>query len=203
MFRLKIKTNKTNTYNSTIKIKEDSIFKPVKGFEDYYEISNYGVVRSKERIVICSDGQIKPIHSRYLKPRDNGNGYLFVYLWRDNKSYRRYVHRLVAEYFISNPDNLEEVNHINGNKSDNNLNNLEWCNRLYNEKVKTRILANYGGIKIYQIDYEGNIINTFDSIKECCRVLHHTFCTVQKLITSDKYIIRNNIKYKLRKDDNK
>ena len=66
-------------------IEKDSIFKPIKGFENMYEISNYGIIKSVDRNIICKDGQIKPIKSRYIRPADNGSGYKFVYLWKDNK----------------------------------------------------------------------------------------------------------------------
>ena len=119
-------------------IEKDSIFKPIKGFENMYEISNYGIIKSVDRNIICKDGQIKPIKSRYIRPADNGSGYKFVYLWKDNKQHRYYIHRLVAETFLSNPDNLSEVNHIDNNKANNNVNNLEWCDKTYNNNYGTR-----------------------------------------------------------------
>ena len=65
-------------------IEKDSIFKPIKGFENMYEISNYGIIKSVDRNIICKDGQIKHIKSRYIRPADNGHGYKFVNLWKDN-----------------------------------------------------------------------------------------------------------------------
>lgn len=61
-------------------IEKDSIFKPIKDFEDMYEISNYGIIKSVDRNIICKDGQIKPVKSRYIRPADNGHGYKFVNL---------------------------------------------------------------------------------------------------------------------------
>ena len=201
MYKYIVKVKHKQQPKPEIEVKEDSIFKPIKGFESYYEVSNYGVVISKARTVICSDGQIKPIKSRCLRPGNNGTGYLFVQLWVNNRANRRYVHRLVAEAFIDNPDKLEEVNHIDGNKSNNSVSNLEWCNRLYNERAKERIIENYHSIKVYQIDKEGNILNTFASMKQCCRKLKHTFKTVKDLINSGEYINRNFKTYKLVTDD--
>lgn len=199
MIKLKLKQKKTPKQD--IIIEENSIFKDVKGFEPFYEVSNFGVVRSKERTVICKDGKLKPIKSRYLRPGNNGSGYLFVQLWVDNIPYRRYVHRIVAETFIPNPSNLEEVNHIDGDKSNNAVSNLEWCNRLYNERTKERIIENYHSIKVYQVDKDGTILNTFASMKQCCRELKHTFKTVKDLINSGEYINKNFKTYKLVTND--
>ena len=83
-----------------------------------YSISNFGRVKNNENDYI-------------FKCQDNGRGYLkaqFVCLGKKNK----YVHRLVAEYFLDNPNNYNEVNHIDGNKYNNVYTNLEWCNRSQN-----------------------------------------------------------------------
>lgn len=197
MINFKIKIKQKKIPKQDIVIEENSIFKDVKGFEPFYEVSNFGVVRSKERTIICKDGQLKPIKSRCLRPGNNGSGYLFVQLWVDNIPYRKYIHRIVAETFIPNPSNLEEVNHIDGNKSNNAVSNLEWCNRLYNERSKIRNIANYHPNKVLQIDKQGNVIREFESMKQCCRELHHCFNSLQKFIKEGSYITKNGLTYKL------
>lgn len=87
-------------------------------FEPNYEVSNFGLVRRKD-------------NKRILKDKDNGRGYRAVHL-SHGKLY--YVHRLVAMCFLPNPNNYPQVNHINGDKSDNNVINLEWCTCSYNNK---------------------------------------------------------------------
>ncbi len=78
---------------------------------------------------------------RTLKTSDNGKGYKYYYLKHsDGSSKWYYVHRLVAQYFVDNPNNLKEVNHIDGNKANNNYNNLEWCTHKQNIELSYRHL---------------------------------------------------------------
>lgn len=95
---------------------------PVVGHEGYYEVSNLGDVRS---VRYNHKGEV--IYSRLLKPAVKAKGYLAVVLSKQNHTTNHLVHRLVASAFLSNPNHLPEVNHIDGNKSNNVVNNLEWC----------------------------------------------------------------------------
>lgn len=102
----------------------------IKNFEGCYEVSNLGNVRSIERPVYNSDGSWKrTAKSRIMKPYKMPNGYLHVSLRKGTiyKSLR--IHRLVAEHFLNNPDNLPEVNHKDCDKENNRLTNLEWTTR--------------------------------------------------------------------------
>ena len=103
--------------------KDREIWATIKGYEGLYEVSNHGNVRSLKY------GKI-----RYLKPANNGNGYYFVNLSKNGivKSFK--VHRLVANAFIDNPLNLPQINHIDEDKTNNKVENLEWCNGRYNTR---------------------------------------------------------------------
>lgn len=106
------------------------IWKCIKGFENY-EVSNYGRIKSLNYNKTGKPGILTPI--------PQSSGYVIVNLCKNGKQDIEYVHRLVAQTFISNPNNLPEVNHIDEDKSNNNANNLEWCTREYN--------MNYGTVR--------------------------------------------------------
>lgn len=106
------------------------IWKPVLGFEELYEISDLGRIRSLDKTVTYYDPRwdrvtTKFINGKFLKPA-NIRQYLFVQLRKDNSYHSRYMHRLVAEAFIPNPENKPEVNHKDRNPSNNCVSNLEW-----------------------------------------------------------------------------
>lgn len=110
------------------------IWKDIIGYEDSYQVSNLGRVKSKERI----DAVGHPWHSRILKPCPQKSGYLNVDLSRNHSKKKLRVHRLVALAFIPNPNDLPEVNHLNEDKTDNRVCNLEWCSTQDNLKYGTR-----------------------------------------------------------------
>lgn len=96
--------------------------------KDYpmYLISNKGRCKSKERYVRNGQGIIHK-KEKILKPSINNHGYLRYLLYQDGKQYRKYVHRLVADAFIPNPENKPCINHIDCNPKNNAIENLEWC----------------------------------------------------------------------------
>lgn len=98
------------------------IFESIKGFEGLYEISNLGRVKSLPKIV---GKRIKP--ESFLTIRISSQGYAMVSLCKDSKIFNASVHRLIAEAFIPNPENKATVNHIDGNKLNNDISNLEWA----------------------------------------------------------------------------
>jgi hypothetical protein len=118
----------------------NEVWKPIKYYEDSYMVSNYGRVKSIERTLYRPDGTVCGyIKEHYVSQHDNGRGYLFVNLYKNNKAKREYVHRLVALTFIDNPNNLPQVNHKDEDKQNNFVDNLEWCDCAYNNSYGTKI----------------------------------------------------------------
>jgi hypothetical protein len=111
------------------------LWKTVIGFEGLYEVSNTGMVRSVENIIYNSGiKKMCKIGGRILKPNLCKNGYFYVNLYKDKKMYHKTVHTIVATSFISNPKKLPCINHKDGNKKNNNVENLEYCTYSYNTK---------------------------------------------------------------------
>lgn len=103
------------------------VWKPIEGYEDYYEVSNTGRVRGKTRTVNYIDGRVKVFEAKEITPTPNTDGYMSLKLCRGNTYKTVRVHRLVAQAFIPNPNNYPEVNHIDCDRTNNNVSNLEWC----------------------------------------------------------------------------
>jgi|GEM_PF-474668 len=103
----------------------EEIWRPVSGFENYYLVSSFGSIRSLDRTSNHSDGVVTRRKGRILKPAIKA-GYPFVVLVSDSAKKQFHIHRLVAEAFCSKPDGCDVVNHIDGNKLNNNAENLEW-----------------------------------------------------------------------------
>ena len=117
----------------------EEIWKPVIGYEGLYEVSNLGRVRSVDRLVKYSNGQIHLHKGRILSPGlVHKSGYLQVGLCNNGKTKHKMVYRLVAEGFLPNIDNLPQVNHKDENPFNNCVENLEWCTIEYNINYGTR-----------------------------------------------------------------
>ena len=108
------------------------IWKDIKGYEGYYQVSNLGRVKSLDRVATYSDKKVHHLKGRVLKPMVTKHGYEIVDLRKDRKRKTSKVHRLVAIAFLDNPKNKPQVNHIDGVKLNNNLNNLEWVTNAEN-----------------------------------------------------------------------
>lgn len=108
------------------------VWKPIKDFEDYYEVSSLGRFRSKDRELIRNNGVKQFTKSKFLKNNYYSNGYVQLILYVDKKRFNFLAHRVIAEHFLTNTFNLEQVNHKNIIKWDNRVSNLEWCTRSEN-----------------------------------------------------------------------
>ena len=106
------------------------IWKDIQGYEGLYQVSNIGNIKSLDRTV--GENRTPYLKKGRILKAWKYNGYLCVNLCGEGKNVKLKVHRIVAETFIDNPKNKKEVNHINGNKTDNRVENLEWCSHKEN-----------------------------------------------------------------------
>ena len=138
--------------------------KDIEGYEGMYKVSNYGRVKSIERI---SKG--RHVREKILKGGKFSNGYLFVNLRKNGESKNHLRHRLVAIAFIPNPGHFTDVNHKNGDKTNCNVNNLEWCTRSYNleHAVKIGLMPSQCKIRRSVTVKCGEKIVTFETMKDC------------------------------------
>lgn len=167
----------------------EEIWKEVKYFEDYYEVSNMGRVRSIDRYVPHVNGSERLIRGRLMKLQNSDFGYKQITLVEDKKTKTYKVHRLVAEAFIPNPHNYQCVTHKDGNVTNNNVENLMWCTyEHYLDRDKNREKA----IKtvsrtVLQYTKDGKFVNEYPSmieaerqtgifsvqISKCCKGIKH------------------------------
>ena len=136
---------------------EVETFVKIEGFEKY-EVSNLGRVRNIES-------------GRTLKPRPNKEGYLRHCLYKNNKKKELSLHRIIATAFIDNPGKKPQVNHIDENKTNNDLSNLEWCTERENAIHGTRMkrIAEKLSKKVIQLDLNDNVLNEFESMNQAER----------------------------------
>jgi len=121
------------------------IWKPVNGYEKYYQVSSLGRVRSLDRIRNCPNYISSHIKGKILKPVITPAGYDRVTLSVNNNKKQKYIHRLMAIEFIPNPDNYPQINHKDGNPRNNALDNLEWCTAQQNVYHAASVLKTVGG----------------------------------------------------------
>ena len=140
------------------------VWKDVAGYEGYYQVSNKGNVYSVERI----NSMGKKCGGRTLRPRYDQRGYFKVGLYKNGKMQNKLIHRLVAESFIPNPENHPEVNHRDEVKTNNELSNLEWCDKSYNASYGTRgeRIAQAQSKKVRAVNVKTGEVLTFNSVRE-------------------------------------
>lgn len=149
---------------------KQEIWKDVIGYEGLYQVSNLGRLKSKYRIL-----------------KQSGKRYWKVCLSKNNIHYRLDVHRLVAKAFIPNPHNYIEINHIDGNKHNNNVNNLEWTTRSENLKHAFRIgLKKASSCKKIAKMKNGKELERYKSIIQASRINNIKYSTLLILVKTNK-----------------
>lgn len=156
----------------------------IKGYEGLYQISRNGVIRSLDKYLPMPNGGEKLVKEKILKPYKNREGYLRVALSKNGKVKHYLIHRLVAEAFIDNPNNLPHIDHINTDRTDNRVENLRWCTHkenMNNSITKTKIsnfMIGKKGIKhpsskiVLQLSKDGELIKKWDCIRDVYRHLN-------------------------------
>ena len=170
---------------------EEEIWKDIAGYEGHYQASNFGRIRSLDRIIKCNGRNDFKSKGKILKLGTHKRGYKTIMLHKDNNVKLMLVHRIIAECFLpdksnfkSMPDedrslvNLDElqINHKDENKENNCVENLEWCTNSYNAHYGTRIQRckknNNQNVLVNQYDDKGNCIKVWNSIGEVERTLN-------------------------------
>lgn len=147
----------------------EEIWKDIKEYEQLYQISSHGNVKS---LNYRNSGKSQILKNHIMK-----NGYQQIKLCKQQPNKRYYIHRLVAEAFIPNPNNLPCVNHKDENPSNNHVDNLEWCTYEYNnnygtvkERIsKTQLNNPKLSKKVYQYTLDGKFVKEWESMNECER----------------------------------
>ena len=157
------------------------IWRDIKDYEGFYQVSNLGRIKSLDRVVINVNGKKSLYKGKVLSIHYDKNGYVKVCLNKNNKRRKFSVHRLVAEAFIPNPNNYPEVNHIDEVKTNNKVSNLEWCTSEYNKSYGTRAersyqtnLKNNSYNKNLEKARESNKAKGYEKQKEVIRNVHNS-----------------------------
>jgi len=166
----------------------EEIWKDIKDYKGIYQVSNLGRVKSIARKVKHSRGN----HSYYqyqqerlLSANQKSNGYLEYSLCKDSKRTHKYIHRLVADAFIDNPNNLPVVNHIDEDKQNNKVDNLEWCTVSYNNTYGTRIDR-----KVKNTDYRKNSRKIIGE-KNNIRIVFYSIVAAKKITNINRSSIES------------
>lgn len=195
-------------------MKGKNAYKDIKGYENYYIVYDDGTVQSLDRYVekkykngkICRYFKKGSILKHYI----NNKGYHMVHLAKNGKSKNYLVSRLVAQAFIPNPDNLPEVDHIDEDKNNNYVGNLQWCTRQFNNTRGIQSLegrektSKFRMKKVGMYDRNGNLIKTYNGIRmaerdtgidnrnicKCCKLNLKKFGYTKDNHTCDGYVWR-------------
>ena len=159
------------------------VWKPVEGFPNY-AVSNRGRVYSFTREEVCN-GHIRMRQGRILIPRLGKQGYYYVTLRKNGKTFTKSIHRIVALTFLPHKGDLTFVNHRDENRLNNDVENLEWCTFLYNTNYGTsrdrriKTLKKVGFCKrVQQLTLDGKVVATYGSIKEAEKLFSNKGCNI-------------------------
>lgn len=172
----------------------EEIWKDIEGYEGLYQVSNFGNVKRLEgKIYSYITNKYETRKEHMIKTRVGNRKYKVVNLCKNSKRECKTVHRLIAQAFLPNPNNFECVNHIDGNKLNNKIDNLEWCTTQQNiqHAYKNNLMTNNKKIDQYSLD--NKFIKTFNSINEASKKIgvaqpNISMCAIGKKKTAGGYI---------------
>lgn len=153
--------------------KEQPIWKPYPDYP-FIEANQFGKIRTKDRVVTDKNGRKIHIKGHVLKQYLNKNGYMRVQFRLNGKTINLLVHRIVATCFIPNPNNYPQVNHIDCDRTNNRVDNLEWCTSQYNIAYCFKMghwVNNNPGHPVYAVDLKTGKVLRFESQMEAARQL--------------------------------
>lgn len=147
-------------------------WRDIEGYEGYYQVSSIGRVRSVDRTIISSTNKMHHLKGKMLKASfDSQKHYLLVSLHKDGISIHKNVHRLVAEAFILNTLNYPMVNHKDEDKTNNCIENLEWCTAKYNANYGTlrERMAHTNGKRLLKFTLDDKFVKEYPSALEAAK----------------------------------
>lgn len=172
--------------------KEKEVWRAVVGYEGIYSVSNLGRVYSRPRKILDNTSIYRKIKGRILKQSFDKDGYVIVSLSLNSNSLPKKVHRLVANSFVSNPFNKEEVNHKDLDKQNNYKDNLEWVTKLENithayknNAHNTRIKLSSKPVIVFKDNKE---VNKFPSIAATSRGLDIPSSTISDYLKQNRVL---------------
>lgn len=179
------------------------IWKDILGYEGYYQVSNLGNVRGIDRKVKSKINKtgFRIVKGKKISPHINKYGYLSIRLRKEGSTKAFTIHRLVAMTFIPNPNNYPSVNHIDENKLNNTVSNLEWCtikyNNLYNnrqDRINEKLRdINPNSIQVYQYSKDGILLNKYRSIRDASRLTGINRSIIKRSCKNGGVLIKNYI----------
>jgi len=174
-------------------------FKDIINYENSYQISNFGRVKSLDRRINCLGENGRIIKGSFIKSHKNKPGYFAVMLHKNNKYKHHSIHRLVALAFIPNPESKPVVNHKNGIKTDNSIENLEWCTYSEDRKhaydtglKKGAMIGKFGkdnpfSKPILQLSLSGELIKEHHGLMEAERETGISHSNISKVCSGAKW----------------
>lgn len=172
--------------------KISEIFLPVKGYEGLYEVSNSGIVKTIGRTIYFKTKhgtRSYPVKEKIKISNLTPRGYITISLVRNNITKTTYLHKIIAEAFMPNPDNYRCINHKNGIKSDNRIENLEWCNHSHNNihALDTFLRTPTRSLDISKINEIVLLSKSGKSIDEICVETSLSKYTIRRLLSGKSH----------------